>query len=156
MPSALNRAPITARLILELEGSGFPVGDNSSPTVPYGWQGEPNSESSTFIPFLGISPMNAMPQRMGQGGPMADSQSEWQLPYTIWYAGVTRKQTEALADRLRGQLVNIAREGVGDTQRWRIQQIRCIAIGANTRVGSAYPDYYTQTDTFEVWASKER
>lgn len=157
MGSALTRGPITTHLITVLEASGFPVGDNASPTVPYGWQGEPNQADATFIPYLGLTPLNGIPQRTGQGGSFGDSSTEWTLPYTVLYAGITRKQTEALADRLREQLVNIARIGVGiDDVRWRIQQIRCTAIGSNNRIGSAYPDYYTQADTFEVWVSKER
>lgn len=157
MPSALKRGPITTRLILELEGSGYPVGDNASPTVPYGWQGEPNQVDATFIPYMGLTPLTGIPQRSGQGGSLGDSGTEWTLPYTVLFAGITRKQTEALSDRVRGQLTNISREGVGiEEERWRIQQIRCISVGSNTRIGSAYPDYYTQADTFEVWVSKER
>ncbi len=149
-----QRGPITNRVIAELEIEGFPVGDNSSPVDPYGWQGEPNGDSQTFIPYLGLTPLNAQPQRSQD---MSNSQGDWVMPYTVWYGGLSRRQTEALADRVRGRLVGIERESVETTAgKWRIQQIRCTVIGGNQRVGSAFPDYYTQNDTYEVWISKEK
>ncbi len=148
------RGPITTRVLTELQTLGFPVGDNSSPEEAYGWQGVPNGIDSTFIPYVGLSPLNGQQQRNQS---MSESQSEWALPYQVWYAGISRKQTEALADRMRQNLVNISREKItGETGTWKIQQIRCTVIGANSRVSSTFPDYYTQTDTFEVWITKER
>ena len=86
---------------------------------------------------------------------MGDSQSEWRLSYSVVYAGISRKQTEALADRMRLNLTNIARESVdSDTGKWRIQKTTCITIGNTSRIGSAYPDYFTQADSFEVWVTK--
>lgn len=154
MTSAPSRGPITTRLLAELELEGFPVGDNATPDVPYGWQGEPGGTDSTFIPYLGLTPMAGVLQRSQD---MRSSQAEWTLPYAVWVAGISRKQSEALADRLRETLINITREiVVTKTGDWKIQQIRCTNIGGNTRVGSAFPDYYTQNDTYEVWVSKER
>ena len=52
-------------------------------------------------------------------------------------------------------LTNITRESIDtDTGSWRIQKTTCIAIGNTTRIGSAYPDYFTQADSFEVWVTK--
>lgn len=110
MPSALARGPITSRLLLELATEGFPVGDNSAPVMSYGWQGEPNSATSTFIPWLSLSPGPGSSQ--APPGSFGDSQSEWRLGYNVFYAAVTRKQCEALADRMRLNLVNIARENL--------------------------------------------
>jgi hypothetical protein len=73
----------------------------------------------------------------------------------VVYAGISRKQTEALADRMRMNLTNIARESVdSDTGKWRIQKTTCTTIGNTNRIGSAYPDYFTQADSFEVWVTK--
>jgi hypothetical protein len=153
MPSSLSRGPITTRLLTELETEGFPVGDNASPMVPYGWQGEPNQPGTTFTPWSSLSPGAATLQN--PGGAMGDSQSEWRLAYMVTYAGLSRKQTEALADRMRMNLTNIARESVQtDTGNWRIQKVTCTAIGNTNRIGSAYPDYFTQADSFEVWVTK--
>jgi hypothetical protein len=88
-------------------------------------------------------------------GPLGSSQEDWRLAYAVSYAGISRKQTEALADRMRMNLTNIARESVDTpTGKWRIQKTTCVAIGNTNRIGSAYPDYFTQADSFEVWVTK--
>jgi len=153
MPSSISRGPISNRLLAELDTEGFPVGDNASPVVPYGWQGEPNDPGTTFTPWLSLTPGVASLQT--PPGSIGDSQSQWRLNYTIVYAGVSRKQTEALADRMRLNLTNISRESVDTpTGKWRIQKVTCIGIGNTSRIGSAYPDYFTQADSFEVWVTK--
>lgn len=153
MPSSLSRGPVTNRLLAELETEGFPVGDNASPDIPFGWTGEPNEPGTTFTPWLSLSPMAGSLQ--APPGAMGDSQSEWRLAYSVLYAGLSRKMTEALADRMRLNLTNIARESIDTpTGKWRIQKTTCTAIGNTTRIGSAYPDYFTQADSFEVWVTK--
>jgi hypothetical protein len=153
MPSSLSRGPVTNRLLAELETEGFPVGDNASPDIPFGWTGEPNEPGTTFTPWLSLSPMAGSLQ--APAGALGDSQSEWRLAYSVLYAGLSRKMTEALADRMRLNLTNIARESIDTpTGKWRIQKTTCTAIGNTTRIGSAYPDYFTQADSFEVWVTK--
>ena len=153
MPSSVSRGPITTRIVTELETANFPVGDNSSPTVPFGWQGEPNESSATFIPWMSATPGAAQSQRIP--GAMGDTGTEWRIAYNVFFAGVTRKQCEALADRIRDALTNIVREKIETpTGAWKIQKIGCEAIGSNNRVGSAYPDYFTQADSYTVWISK--
>jgi hypothetical protein len=152
-PSSISRGPITSRLLDELAIEGFPVGDNAQPVAPYGWQGEPNEPGTTFTPWLSLSPGAATLQ--APGGALGDSQSEWRLAYSVVYAGISRKQTEALADRMRMNLTNIARESITTpTGDWRIQKTTCTSIGNTSRIGSAYPDYFTQADSFEVWVTK--
>jgi hypothetical protein len=152
-PSAISRGPITTRLLAELATEGFPVGDNSAPTIAFGWQGEPNGATSTFIPWLSLSPgVGSVQNPVGTFG---DSGTEWKLAYNVFYAAVTRKQAEALADRMRLNLTNISREKIDTpTGLWKIQKVSCVAIGNTNRVGSAYPDYFTQADSFEVWITK--
>jgi hypothetical protein len=155
VPSAPSRGPITTRVITELETAGFPVGDNAAPESTYGWSGEPNSEDGSFTPWMSVAALAGTPQR--PPGTLGDTGTEWNLPYSVFYAGITRKQCEALADRLRLALTNITRESVPtDSGNWRIQKISCNSVGSSTRVGSAYPDYFTQQDMFEVWITKER
>jgi hypothetical protein len=149
--STPSRGPITTRLILELQTAGFPVGDDDAPTDPYGWSGEPDEE--TFTPWMTITPMNGTPRT-----PMAmgDTGTEWSLPYSVFYAGISRKQVEALADRLRHALCNIRRESVStETGNWRIMKISCTAIGNVNKISSSVPDYFTQADSFDVWITKE-
>jgi len=153
MPSSLSRGPITDRLLAELVTEGFPVGDNAMPAVHFGWQGEPNKPGTTFTPWLSLSPGAASLQN--PSGSFGDSQSDWKLSYSVVYAGISRKQAEALADRMRLNLTNIARENIESRNgSSRIQKVTCIAIGNTNRIGSAYPDYFTQADSFEVWATK--
>lgn len=155
MVSTISRGPVTTRLLEELKQLNFPVGDNSAPTTPYGWQGEPNGENSSFIPWTALTAMPGQPQRVT--GSMGDTGTEWRLGYNVFFAGISRQQTEALADRSRAQICNIAREAVTtDTGNWRIQKITCTSVGSSNRVGSAFPDYYTQNDSLEVWVTKER
>jgi len=153
MPSSLSRGPITNRLLTELGTEGFPVGDDAPPTVPFGWQGEPNDPGSTFTPWLSLAPATGIAQ--APPGAMGDSQSEWKLGYAATYAGVSRKQTEALADRMRMNLTNINRESITTpTGNWRIQKVTCTSIGLVNRIATGYPDYFTQADSFEVWVTK--
>ena len=152
-PSSISRGPITSRLLDELATEGFPVGDNAQPTSPFGWQG---SRTNQGLPSLPGSPcLRVQPRLQAPSGALGDSQSDWRLSYSVVYAGISRKQTEALADRMRMNLTNIARENVdSDTGAWRIQKITCTTIGNTNRIGSAYPDYFTQADSFEVWVTK--
>lgn len=153
MPSTPSRGPITSRVIAELETEGFPVGDNEAPAVPYGWSGDPNEENQSFTPWMTVTAMTAQAQR--PSGAIGDTGTEWVMPYSVFYAGMTRKQCEALADRLRAALCNINRETVATPSgNWKIQKISCSVIGSSNRIGSAYPDYFTQADTFEVWITK--
>lgn len=152
--SAPARGPVTTRVLTELAGPGFPVGDDTHPDIPYGWTGEPDQEGTQFIPWLMLTPLAGTPQRIP--GAFSDTGAEWSLPYSVFYAGVTRKQTEALADRVRARLCNITREVVGtDNGNWKIMKISCTALGSTNRIGGSVPDYYTQADTFDVWVSKE-
>lgn len=155
MPSAPARGPITTRVITELRTLGFPVGDNTAPEDPYGWSGEPNTSAGTFTPWMTSTPLTGSPQRLP--GALGDTGTEWSLPYSVYFAGVTRMQTEALADRIREALCNINREEVEtDNGNWQIQKISCSSIGGMTRISSAFPDYFAQADTFDVWISKRR
>lgn len=157
MPSSPSRGPITTRLFTELETAGFPVGDNAAPTEDqgvYGWQGEPDGSGSAFTPWMTIAPGTASPQN--PAGALGDTGREWRLMYTVYYAGVSRKQCEALADKMRDALTNISRESVTTpTGNWKIQKVSCTNIGTNNRVGSTFPDYSSQADTFDVWITKE-
>jgi hypothetical protein len=152
--SAPARGPITTHLITRLETLDFPVGDNTHPEDDYGWQGEPNAAAATFIPWMTITPVNSQPQTIT--GSFADPSTEWRMNYNVFYAGVTRAQSEALGDRIRLALCTTPRGQVsGENGTWRIQKVGCNAIGSNTRVGGAFPDYFTQSDSFEVWITKE-
>ena len=152
-PSSPSRGPVTNRVILELRSEGHPVGDNAAPEDPYGWQGEPNGSDSHFIPWMSLTPGPG--SSLTPPGAMGDTGQMWRFVYNIFYAGVSRKQCEALADKMREALTNIAREVVETkTGPWKIMKISCTNIGNVNRVGSTFPDYSTQADSFEVWITK--
>lgn len=149
----ISRGPITLRLLDELKELGLPVGDSTAPEDPFGWQGEPNADAASFIPWLVLTAGTA---QAGTGS-IGSSATEWRLNYSVFFAGVTREQLDWLADRMRIHFAKIERESVAtDSGGWRIQQIRCTSVGGTNRIGSTFPDYFTQADQFEVWLSKER
>lgn len=150
--ATISRSGITDRLISELSELNLPVGDGTVPETDYGWQGEPNDDNSSFIPWMTISAGVARPGT----GSLAGSAENWMLPYTVQFAAVSRGQLDWLADRVRTKLVNIERESVeSGSASWRIQQIRCTSVGSSNRIGATFPDYFTQADLFEVWITKE-
>ena len=152
MTITINRGPITLRLLDELKELNLPVGDNATPEDPHGWQGEPDADGSNFIPWVVLTPGTAP----AGTGTFAESAEDWRLPYTVFYAGVSRDQVEWLADKMRSKFVDIEREVITtDSGDWKILQLRCTSLGGTTRVGTTFPDYFTQADLYEVWLSKE-
>jgi len=149
------RGPITTYVLQQLEAEGFPVGDNGAPDDDYGWSGEPNSPDSVFTPWMTAAALTARPQR--PAGTFDDTTMDWLLPYNIFYAGLSRRHCEALADRMRDRFVNISRVDIAtENGTWRIQQFQCTTIGGSNKISSAFPDYYSQADTFDVWVTKRR
>lgn len=152
--TTITRGPITDRLLAELAELGLPVGDNNTPLDPYGWQtDQPDAPDSSFIPWMTINAGTAQPGT----GSLGMSASEWRMPYSVLFAAVNRGQLDWLADKVRTKLASIERESITtDSGNWKIQQIRCTSVGGSNRIGSTFPDYFTQADLFEVWLSKER
>jgi hypothetical protein len=152
----VERAPITSEINTLVKTLGFPVGDNSSPGAvgTYGWQDEPNEAGTNFTPWLVIT---AMPGQ-GHSDQSISSLAEdafWLLSYSIFVAGVSRNQTEVLADRVRHLMANLNDVLVtGESASWLIDGARCVNLGSNNRVGEASPYYFTQTDSYTVWVTK--
>lgn len=149
----LPRGQITTYVVETVLASfTFPVGDNTEPTDPHGWQGEPNEAGTNFIPWISIGTGASS----NSSGPQAASQSDWRANYFVTTAGVARKQTDTLADQARDVLVKMARQNIMTTNgTWRIQQARVSAIGGINRMPQTRPFYYVQTDTIELWLSRE-
>lgn len=149
----LERAPITTGLMVALDELDFPVGDNGSPTVPFGWQGEADAAAGTFIPWLSLTPMSGA----GSGEQDLSSlagQAFWVLNYSLYMAGVNRTQCEILADRARAKLCSIGAEQQavvsGESATWEITGVMCTAVGGNVQNTTAIPYYYVQTDNYQV------
>lgn len=150
----ISRGHITKYLVDTLALQSFPVGDGKAPTVPHGWQGEPNATGSHFIPWMGVQTGTGRPT----GGSFGGSSTEHILSYSVEYAAVDREQVEYLADSTRKLLVNAVREDIdcGDAGTWKLQQVTNTSIGGISRLRSPFPDYFVQTDGFDIWVSKER
>lgn len=150
--STLPTAPLTDHVLSVVATLGFPVGDAAPPEIHHGWRGEPNATGSNFTPWITV-----MPGQAGvSSGPLGASQADWRIPYYFTLAGVRRKQTELLSDKLRQLLVAQARVKVpAGSDTWSIQQVRVASIGGMNRQSTTSPSYYLQTDTVEFWYSKE-
>jgi hypothetical protein len=148
----IYRSLFTDHLLAELASFALPVGDNDAPDEPHGWQGEPNENLANFIPWLVVAPGQATRSQ----GTFADPQETWQLPYFVSSAGISRKQTENVADRVRRAFKALAKVNVTlKDETWRLMYVHVTGIGGVNRIGGTNPAYHVQTDTFEFWLSKE-
>jgi hypothetical protein len=151
VPASLRRRELTNLILAKLEATGQPVGDAVSPKEG-GWQGNPNSPNSEFTPYVVLTPGPASVS----AGPLGDTQSDWQLSYTLASFGVFREQCEWIADEARAAVVTLERSTVmlnGDD--WAIQQARAQVIGPVQRVDQVEPSFFGQVDSISVWISKE-
>ena len=156
--SALPRSLFTAHFKEYAQtATGLPVGLGGFPEgVEYGWgsvnEGAPLDE---FIPYYMIAVGQATPD----GGSIGDSGTEWTLNYRVTIAGVDIVQTEDVADHLRIELQKLSRISLhherSDTD-WRIMEYKCPLIGDVNKVSALQPDYYIQTDSYQVRVTKGR
>lgn len=148
----IHRGYFTKHLLTTLAGFALPVGDNDVPSAPHGWQGEPNESLSNFIPWIVLAPGQASRAQ----GSIGDPQSDWVLPYYFSSAGVSRTQTESVADKIRDRLKDLVKEIVLlKDENWKLTYVGVTSIGGVSRIGSTSPAYHVQTDAIEFWLSKE-
>lgn len=157
VPADLYRGELTNLILATLTtglhgyGAGIPVGDGVIPPDS-GWSGEPNAPTSHFRPYLVVLPMVANQS----SGPISDSQADWRLPYGLFYYAVSRVQVEWLADRSRHVLASLVHTTVVlNSVDYEVQQVRTDMIGGATRVDQTDPPYWSQTDSQNIWISKE-
>jgi hypothetical protein len=147
----LFRRFLTRVLLNQLVTAGQPVGDAVSP-ADGGWQGQPNANGSNFVPYVVLTPGPASVS----SGPFGNTQADWQCGYTMTSFGVSREQAEWMADAARFAAVTLARAKVmlnGDG--YTVQQVREQVLGPVQRVDATEPAFYGQTDSIQVWISKE-
>lgn len=153
----MNRVPdrgsLTDLMIDTLRTLGFPVGDAAAPDPAEspGWKGDPNAPGSIFTPYLVLTPATATIT----SGPFNDPQGDIRLPYAVSSFGVTRKQTESLANRARKAVATLRNtRPVLDENEYKIQQVNFDAIGGVGRVDQTSPSTFGEVDTFNVWLTK--
>lgn len=128
----------------------LPVGDGEKP-VAGGWQGQPNTTGSNFIPYNVLQASSATTSMGSFGHP----QCIWQLPYFVYSFGVRRNQCEAIADRARDSLSTMTHQNYSlGSHPWTVMQIRVDSIGGVTRYDQFDPPYWGQVDTLTVWISE--
>lgn len=152
-PVSVPRGEFTQYVYDYLSGElDYPVGDNEPPVAPHGWQGEPNADGSNFIPWVTLVPGTATVS----SGSFDASQQDWRIAYMLGSSATSRKQLENIADLVRRKIVNIQRQKILTTEgTWAILQARVTGISAVTRIGQLNPAYFTQTDTVELWLSRD-
>jgi hypothetical protein len=150
--STLERYPVSVAIRDAISQAGFPVGLAIKPEEG-GWvQGSPPGPGSTFAPYAVLVPNGASVS----SGPVSDSNADWRLPYTVTAYGVTGEQAERLADRCRLAVAGIVKTTISvTTGSYKVQKVGLSTIGQVTRQDQTEPPFYTQTDTIEVWLSRE-
>ena len=127
------------------------VGDGEAPGAG-GWDDDPNDPNSSYVPYVVLNPMAT-----SEGsGSLGDSQSDYQVPYSITAYGVTRDQVEYYADTARKKLASLVRATVTlDGSDWKIQQYRANSVGGVSRRDNTEPSEFIQSDVVVIYLSKE-
>jgi hypothetical protein len=148
--TSFARGDFTDYLIQQLSNVLL-VGDSEAPGDG-GWDDDPNLPSSSYVPYVVL---NAQTTQEATGS-LGDSNSEYRVPYSLTFYGVSRGQVEFYADKARKVIVDLARTVVllGDFE-WKIQQARVNSIGAIGRSDNTEPSEFTQTDIVVLYVSKE-
>ena len=150
MTSSIHRGDLTAYLISVISPA-IMVGDAVAPAEG-GWDDDPNDPSSSYVPYVVMTP-----QTSGEAsGSLGDSNFDHQLPYSFTFYGVSRDQVEFYADKGRDLITNLARERVQLSDgEWKVQQTRCTSIGGVARTDNSEPSEFAQTDVIVLYMSKE-
>jgi hypothetical protein len=153
----IQRGAITAAVLVAARTQGKPVGDSEAPRGGVaGWQGQPSTDGTNFVPYSVITPLNAS---MGTG-PLSDPQADVNFPYAVLSYGVSREQCEWQADSVRAAIATIKGTDVtmytGTPNQYlrRVQQVVVQQYGTVQRVAETDPPYYGQSDVVSLWTSR--
>lgn len=147
----LQRYPVTQAVLAAVKSAGYPS-DVALRPKDGGWTGQPGGPDSFFQPYSVVIPRTAS----FSGGPIAEPQGDWHLPYDINYYGIRADEIDLFADDARVALAEMVRSSITvQGPSYRVQKIALVTIGQITRVDQSDPPFYIQTDTIEVWVSKE-
>lgn len=143
----IERRLLTAAIVAAAETTNIPIG-LAHAADGGGWQGQPNLDSSDFVPYGVITPNTATSAM----GPFSDPQADRQIPYSIASFGVKAEQVEWVADKLRAAVGDLKKTVVslGDRD-YTIQQVRADVLGGLQRVDQTEPPYWGQVDVVTLW-----
>lgn len=155
--NGLERRVLTEAVLTAAATVDKPIGDAEVPRDGVaGWQGEPNSSGTNFVPYAVVTPL-----QVGQGtGPLADSQGDVVVPYAISAYGVSREQCEWIADRVRAALHTLVKtdvvmwSGTSNQYSRRIQMVLEQQVGQVQRVDQTDPAYYSESDVVALMTSR--
>lgn len=149
--TTIARGALTAHLLTALNAASLLVGDGKAPDAG-GWDDDPNSPNSNYVPYIVILPQTA---QAGQGS-IGDPTSEWQVPYIITSYGVGRDQVEWQADKARIAFTSTAEDHVPmGSESWKITQTWVNSIGGIARNDNMEPSEFSQIDLVSLRISKE-
>lgn len=146
----IERRLLTAAVVEAAATTGIPIG-LAHAADGGGWQGQPNLDTSDFVPYGVVTPNTAT----NATGPMGDPQADRQIPYSVAAFGVKAEQVEWVADKLRAAIEALKKTDVhlGDGV-YRIQQVRTDVIGGLQRVDATEPPYWGQVDVLTLWLTR--
>jgi hypothetical protein len=148
---AFKRQKLTEAVMAAAEGIA-PVGLLQAPNNS-GWDSKATgSAGAKFRPFSVLVPGMATLQAQQSFGL---DENDWRCTYTVSSYGVSVTQAEQIADDVRNVIEAMTGASVTLEGSYSVQQVRVSVIGAVQVVNSAEPPYYFQTDTYEVWVTKE-
>lgn len=147
----LERAPLTDHILAAIKAEELWIGDAVPPKTG-GWSGPADSAGSEYQAYGVLVPANVGDTT----GPVGDTHADAQTSYVLNGYGLSRSHCERYMDHVRKVLVAMSRTMVvlGDSD-WKIQQVRCSAIGGIARNDSVEPSEYSQTDVYVLYLSKE-
>ncbi len=140
------------RLFTDLVLEAVAIGTNKPVAVADkppegGWQGEPNKDNSTYIPYSVVTPLSSN----GASGPFDDSSADRRLPYAVACYGVTPVQCEWMADKARSAIAAMAKQIYTLERDYKVQQVRADVIGALVRIDVVDPAVWGESDVIELW-----
>lgn len=150
-PSFLPRSDLTDWILDYMRGQNLVVGDGEAPAQG-GWTGPMQDPSSDFIQYVVLSPGTVGDPT----GPLADTQADFVVPYSITSYGLNRSMAEKTSEAARQVAVDAPRTMVllGNSS-WVIQQVRASSIGGVVRNDNAESAKYSEIDIVSFYMSKE-
>jgi len=148
---AFKRQNLTSSVVTAAEGIA-PVGLLQAPPDS-GWDTtSTGTAGAKFRPFSVVVPGLATLQPQQSFGL---DENDWRCTYTVSSYGVSASQAEKIADDVRTVIEDMTGTDITLEGTYSVQQIRVTAVGAVQVSNAAEPPYYFQTDSYEVWVTKE-